>query len=130
MKKIILTAMLAVATLSAGAANVGVSVNIGEPGYYGNISIGNYPSPQLLDPNPIIIQRAPGVALAPIYLRVPAKHSRNWHHYCGRYHACGRPVYFVRDSWYRDVYAPRYRDEHHHHHSDRHERRHHRDRDE
>jgi hypothetical protein len=47
--------------------------------------------------------------LSPIYLRVPNDHSRNWRRYCGRYNACSRPVYFVRDDWYRDVYVPRYR---------------------
>jgi hypothetical protein len=47
--------------------------------------------------------------LAPVYLRVPREHSRHWNRYCSRYRACGRPVYFVRNEWYQDVYAPRYR---------------------
>jgi hypothetical protein len=40
----------------------------------------------------------------PIYLYVPEAHQRNWARYCGRYAACGQPVYFVRDSWVRERY--------------------------
>ena len=53
-----------------------------------------------------------GVARAPLYLRVPPGHARDWRRYCGRYDACGAPVYFVQDTWYRNVYAPRYRADH------------------
>jgi len=28
--------------------------------------------------------------------------------YCPKYNACGRPVYFVRDRWYNEVYVPQY----------------------
>lgn len=40
----------------------------------------------------------------PIYLHVPPGHAKNWRSYCGRYDACGQPVYFVR-SWYQRYYA-------------------------
>lgn len=106
-------------TTPALAADVGVSINVGEPGFYGQINIGNVPRPTLVYSRPVIIQPAPvGVAVEPIYLRVPPGHAKHWSRYCARYNACGRPVYFVQDRWYRDVYAPQYRREH----GDRHER--------
>jgi len=52
-------------------------------------------------------------AYAPVYIRAPRDHYRNWGRYCGRYNACSRPVYFVRDEWYSNVYAPRYRQNYH-----------------
>ena len=39
----------------------------------------------------------------------PPGHEKHWNKHCHEYGACGRPVYFVRDGWYNDVYAPRYR---------------------
>ena len=94
---------------SASAADVGVSVNISEPGFYGRIDIGRVPSPVLIYPQPVIIeQRSVHVMRQPIYLRVPPGHEKKWDKHCRRYNACGQPVYFVQDGWYRDVYAPRY----------------------
>lgn len=92
------------------AADVGVSVGIGQPGYYGRIDIGNLPPPRLLYREPVVIAPAPaGVVRAPIYLHVPPGHARNWSRFCGRYNACGERVYFVQDRWYDDVYVPYYR---------------------
>ena len=98
--------------MSLSEAFAGVSVSIGQPGFYGRIDIGNYyPQPQLIYPQPVIIGRAvPGYQ--PIYLRVPPKHRNNWNRYCHRYNACGYPVYFVNDGWYENVYVPRYREIH------------------
>lgn len=93
----------------ARAADVGVSVNISEPGFYGRIDIGRVPAPVLIYPQPVIIeQRSVNVMRQPIYLRVPPGHEKKWSKHCSRYNACGQPVYFVQDGWYRDVYAPRY----------------------
>ncbi len=39
MKRLLFAATLTVATLSAHAANVGVSVSIGQPGFYGQIEL-------------------------------------------------------------------------------------------
>lgn len=105
--------------LSAQAADVGVSIQIGEPGFYGRIDIGNMPRPQLIYAEPVYVHRQPKVVYQPIYLRVPPGHERNWKKHCGRYDACGRPVYFVRDNWYRDVYVPQYRRDHRHDHGRR-----------
>lgn len=94
-------------SLAAQAADVGVSVSIGQPGFYGQLDIGGFPTPRLIYPEPVIV--SPGVYLGgPVYLRVPPGHRRNWVRYCGQYGACGQRVYFVRDDWYTREYAPRY----------------------
>ncbi len=98
---------------SASATDIGVSVQVGQPGFYGRIDIGNAPRPMLLYPEPILVQPAPvAVARPPIYLRVPPGHAKNWSKHCYRYSACGQPVYFVQDQWYEDVYVPQYRSVH------------------
>jgi hypothetical protein len=103
----------------AFAADVGVSVSIGQPGFYGRIDIGDYPypPPRVIYRQPRIVERV-YIEREPIYLRVPPGHARNWPKFCGRYHACGEPVYFVQDNWYYNDYAPRYREIHH---DDRHD---------
>ena len=116
MKRLLTVIALAAASITAPAfaADVGVSITLGEPGFYGQIDLGNYGRPPVIYSRPMTITRArygaPGEVL---YLRVPSAQSRDWKRYCGRYDACGRPVYFVRDDWYRNTYAPRYRDDHH-----------------
>lgn len=101
------------AVLSAGSAhagaNVGVSISIGQPGFYGQIDLGNAPPPQLIYTQPVMIERV-SAPPPPLYLRVPVGYERNWKHYCRQYGACGRPVYFVRDDWYRNTYVPHYQD--------------------
>ena len=92
------------------AADVGVSISVGQPGFYGQINIGDLPKPQLIFPQPVVIRQAPEfVSAAPIYLHVPPGHERHWSKHCAEYGACGRPVYFVRDEWYQSEYVPRYR---------------------
>jgi hypothetical protein len=110
MKRIAVAAALAAASLSpALATDVGVSVSIGQPGFYGRIDIGNYPQPQLIYPQPVVIAPAPyAVVQQPIYLHVPPGHAKDWRKHCGRYNACGQRVYFVQDSWYQNVYVPAY----------------------
>ena len=107
MKKII-AIVLAVGAAGSVAAqtSVGVSIGINQPGVYGRINIGDVPPPALILPQPMIIA-PPRVAVqrAPIYLYVPPAHQQNWGRYCGRYGACGQPVYFVRDEWVRERYA-------------------------
>lgn len=107
---IVATLFAASAAVPALAADVGVSVSIGQPGFYGRIDIGSFPQPQLVYPQPVVIVPAPyAVVQQPIYLRVPPGHAKDWRKHCGRYNACGQRVYFVQDGWYRDVYAPAYR---------------------
>jgi hypothetical protein len=117
MKRFCFVAAFSVITAStpALAARAAVSISIGEPGFYGQIDIGNAPPPVLVNPRPVIIQPAPvGVVAEPIYLRVPPDHAKHWRTHCAHYNACGRPVYFVQDRWYNSVYVPHYRHEHHH----------------
>ncbi|HEX6136304.1 MAG TPA: glycine zipper 2TM domain-containing protein [Casimicrobiaceae bacterium] len=98
------------ATASAFATDVGVSVSVGQPGFYGRIDVGSAPPPRLVYAEPILIRPAPvGVVREPIYLRVPPGHAKHWAKHCYRYNACGQPVYFVQDSWYSDVYVPYHR---------------------
>ena len=102
--------MLMTAAVAAPAFAADVSVSVGQPGFYGRIDIGTAPAPQVMYEQPIVITPAPvGVVRPPIYLRVPPGHARHWRQHCERYNACGYPVYFVQDSWYRDVYVPYYR---------------------
>ena len=106
-------ALAACAALPAHAAYVGVSGSIGQPGFYGRIDIGNYPQPALFYPQPVVIQPAPvGVVYQPLYLNVPPGHAKNWGKHCGRYNACGRPVYFVKNDWYEQTYVPQYQQRH------------------
>jgi len=135
MKPIFAALALAAASITAPAlaADIGVSISIGDPGYYGELELGNYGRPTLLRSHPITIERTrSGPVREPLYLRVPAAQSRDWKRYCGRYNACSRPVYFVRDDWYNNVYAPHYRNDHRHddhdHHDNRDDRRDHDDR--
>lgn len=88
--------------------NVGVSVGINQPGVYGRIDIGNMPPPPVILPQPVIITPAP-VHRAPMYLYVPPGHQKNWAKHCGRYGACGQPVYFVKESWVRERYEKEHR---------------------
>src|SRR5437773_12571846 len=106
---------MAVITVSAPAlaSDVGVSVSVGQPGFYGRVAIGNFPPPQLVYAEPIVIQSVPvGVVRQPIYLHVPPGHAKNWRKHCRKYNACGQPVYFVLEDWYNNVYVPRYRERH------------------
>lgn len=83
--------------------SVGVSIDINQPGVYGRINIGNYPPPPLVYAQPVIIVPGPvAVQRAPIYLYVPATHQQSWSRYCGRYGACGQPVYFVQERWVQE----------------------------
>ena len=49
--------LLAASALPALAADVGVSVSVGQPGFYGRIDIGNAPPPVLIYPQPVVIQK-------------------------------------------------------------------------
>ena len=106
MKPILALILAAVATASATAqTTVGVSIGINQPGVYGRINIGDVPQPALVLPQPVMVVPAPRyVERLPIYLYVPDVHQRDWRRHCGRYAACGQPVYFVRDQWVRERY--------------------------
>lgn len=127
MKRILIASILAAATsavfsLPANAANVGVAISIGEPGFYGQLDIGGYPPPQVIYRQPVMVQPVP-VNRPPIYLRVPPGYARHWARHCREYNACGERVFFVNDDWYRREYAPRYQEQHRDRREDRREER-------
>ncbi len=111
MKHLLSVAILAMVGTSAFAADVGVSVSIGQPGFYGRIDIGDYPQPRVIYREPRVIEHV--VVREPIYLHVPPGHAKNWRKHCHKYDACGERVYFVQDSWYNQVYVPHYQERHH-----------------
>jgi hypothetical protein len=54
----------------------------------------------------MVIERPPpNVVVEPIYLHVPPGHAKNWRKHCHEYHACNRPVYFVRSKEYEPGYV-------------------------
>ena len=120
MKSLSLLVLAAAAALPAAAqTSVGVSIGIVQPGVYGRIEIGNMPPPVIVQPQPVVVAPSPvAIYQRPVYLYVPPGHQKNWARYCGRYAACGQPVYFVPESWVQERYAE------HHHHDDHHEDHH------
>jgi hypothetical protein len=114
MKRFLIAAAVAAATTIPAptfATDVGVSISVGQPGFYGRLDIGDYPQPQVIYRQPIAIERVP-MERPPIYLRVPPGHAKNWKKHCREYNACGERVFFVQDNWYNREYVPRYKEQH------------------
>ena len=99
---------------SARAADVGVSVSVGDSGFYGRIDVGTMPKPPpVVYQQPVVIEPAPvAVERPPIYLRVPPGHAKHWKKHCREYNACGERVFFVQDRWYQEVYVPSRQERH------------------
>ena len=94
---------LSVMAAPARAADVGVSIGISQPGVYGRVDIGRFPQPQVIVQQPVIVQqRYYAQPVQPVYMWVPPGHQKKWSKHCGQYNACGVPVYFVQDDWYRE----------------------------
>lgn len=111
MKRFLIAAAITAATIASPvlAGDVGVSINIGQPGFYGQIDIGDYPKPQVIYRRPVVVERV-HQERPPIYLRVPPGHAKHWSKHCHEYDACGERVLFVQDRWYNREYAPRYQE--------------------
>lgn len=122
--KRVLLATAACATLfmtaQTQAQDVGVSLQFGQPGFYGRVDVGNFPQPQVIYREPRIVERV-RVVEPPLYLVVPPGHRNKWEKHCYRYDACGRPVYFVQENWYNTQVVPRYRDGYYRDHDYRHD---------
>ncbi len=116
MRHVIFFILAMVIAASAEATDVGVSVSVGQPGFYGRIDIGNYPPPEVIYTRPVVVAHVPaGVQVPPpVYLNVPPGHAKHWSKHCHQYNACGRPVYFVTNQWYDRVYVPEYQSRHGH----------------
>lgn len=112
MKRFLLSAVVSLLAIPAMAADVGVSISVGQPGFYGRIDIGDFPKPHLMFPQPVIIAPVVGVVRPPVYMHVPPGHARDWPKHCHKYNACGDRVFFVREAWYTDVYVPHHRAKH------------------
>jgi hypothetical protein len=104
---ILIATALAGGATCAAAQGVSVSAVISGPvvpGVYGQVVIGNAPPPPVVYQQPTIVEPAPVVVgappLQPIYLHVPPGHAKDWRRHCHEYHACNRPVYFVRSAEY------------------------------
>jgi hypothetical protein len=109
-KRLLAALIASVVAVPAFGTDVSASIGISQPGLYGQINIGDFPRPAVIYAEPVWVQRPPKVVyLQPIYLRVPPGHEKHWSKHCGKYGACGRLVYFVREDWYQAQYVPRYR---------------------
>ncbi|MEN6466600.1 MAG: hypothetical protein ABFD62_15605 [Syntrophaceae bacterium] len=113
MKKLVLAIIFTLAAATGVyAADVGVSVSVGQPGFYGRLDIGDFPRPQVVYAKPVVVRPAPVRVGEPVYLHVPPGQAKNWSRNCGKYNACDRPVYFVKERWYNKVYVPQYQARH------------------
>lgn len=96
--------LFSAAAASQAGTNVGVSIEVSQPGVFGRVDIGRFPQPQIVVQQPVVVmppQRTVVVQQEPVYLWVPPDHRRNWRRHCSYYGACGAPVYFVQDRWYQ-----------------------------
>lgn len=110
MKGVVFAAVAFVAASPAFSADVGALGGLGEPGFFGQIDIRRNTKPQVVFPEPVVVQHADGSStVEPVYLRVPADHAKEWPKYCEKYKACDKRVYFVDDDWYNKVYVPEYK---------------------
>ena len=103
------TLMLLATAAQVFAQNVSINATItGEvlPGVYGQVMLGNRPPPAVLYAQPVVAVPvvAQPVAVEPIYLHVPPGHAKHWREHCREYHACNRPVYFVKSAEYEPGY--------------------------
>src|SRR5258708_39793221 len=111
-------ATLFVASLSvAHGGDLGINVILSgqvAPGIYGQVQLGNGAPPPVVYAQPMLIepQFSPP---PPVYLHVPPGHAKNWRKHCNEYHACNRPVYFVRSAEYAPDYDRRDGDHDHGH---------------
>jgi hypothetical protein len=115
MKRFLIAVAVAAVTLisfnsTVYATDVGVSINIGQPDFYGRLDPNGYPPPRVIYRQPKAVNRVQ-INQPPIYMRVPPKHAKNWSKNCRRYNACDERVLFVQDNWYRRDYAPRYQEQ-------------------
>lgn len=87
---IIIGIMIILIAAPAQAANVGVSVSIAQPGFYGQVSMGDFYGPAVIYPQAILVRPAPVyVVPQPVFHHVPPGHAKHWR--------------------YREVYVPHHR---------------------
>ena len=105
-------ALMATGSVAPALAEMNASITLGEPEFYGRIELDEgYYRPRVIYDRPVVLERRFS-NMAPIYVRAPRVEYRDWRRHCAKYEACERPVFFVRDEWYTQIYAPRYRQLH------------------
>ena len=109
MKTFLFGAALFAAAAAPAMAETRVSINIGDPGFFGLIDNRGYAPPPVYVRQPVIIERV-SYHREPVYVRAPLRHRQHWRQWCHRYDACNVPVLFVREEWYSNTYAPRVRE--------------------
>jgi len=95
--------LVAALCLGAGAAFAGP---FAESNFFGRVDLGTLPRPEVVNTQPVLVQAAAGSAAQPIYMHVRPAHIERWSSHCQTYGACGTPVHFVTETWYRQVYLP------------------------
>ncbi len=99
MRKIYVTVFLTCALFNVSTqAQVFFNTTVGaefSPDVYGQISVGNAPTPPVLYQQPVVGGQAVFGA-PPMYVYVPLEETQNWGYFCGKYRACGMPVFFVQ----------------------------------
>lgn len=120
----VVLAAIAAPLAQAWAADVGVSISFSQPGVFGRVDIGQFPQPQVIVAQPVLVAPPPPAMPPPepVYLWVPYEHRVHWEQHCEEYRACGHPVYFVNHVWYRNNVMA-HRDERHERREERMERR-------
>jgi hypothetical protein len=63
---------------SPSLAQVGFSIQLGQPNYYGGLNIQGFPNPQLYNSRPVFVRPLSPEYDQPVYLRVPAYQRQNW----------------------------------------------------
>src|SRR5882762_1251488 len=124
-----LSALVTMLVASVGVSRAGdLDINVllsGQvaPGVYGQVQLGSAPPPPVVYAQPMLIEPQ-SYPPPPVYLHVPPGHAKNWRKHCHEYHACNRPVYFVRSEYGHDHDHGHVHDHGHGKHDDRdHDRR-------
>ena len=107
------------ASLPSVADDLGINVVLeGEvaPGVYGRVELGKGSHPAIYYPEPLVIVHEPKYSnYQPVYLHVPPGHAKHWRKHCHKYHACERPVYFIKSVEYAESYQREHSHDHHQH---------------
>lgn len=127
MKRTLIAAAGLALVAASGMAEAASWSIVVEPGVFGRVAIGGYATaPLVYEAQPVValgdgqvveqaadpryvgddggvpVYSPPADVPSPVYLWVPEWQRTHWAQACNGYGACGVPVYFVQDGWYRD----------------------------
>lgn len=81
MKRFLLAALIALAAVPASAASVGVSIGFNQPGFHGDIHVGDYHRPHAIYHRPVAVYPAPViVGYRPVYGHHGYRGYGHWKH--------------------------------------------------